>query len=171
MSNRLNSEPGDSPSSSLLCLPPGHLSSPHNVWFPVSLEVPAFLCLPMDPAVYKMCGFLPLGPTLHFPAQSQLSACCNTFSCIIFKCSSNPCTRAVDLKKKKIKHHLFSQSVIHDIIIDLLFCSFWKYSSFPKFPRGVVVGNSTSKSHTIKLVYNIKFCCFKFVQLFLSLIS
>ena len=33
---------------------PGHLSS-QNVWFPVSLEVLAFFCLPVDSAVCMMC--------------------------------------------------------------------------------------------------------------------
>lgn len=30
--------------------------------FPITLEVPAFLYLSVDPAVYMLCGFLPLGP-------------------------------------------------------------------------------------------------------------
>ena len=42
MSNRLRSN-----ILTFLCVPLGHLSPP-NMWFPVSLEVSAFLCLFMD---------------------------------------------------------------------------------------------------------------------------
>ena len=44
------------------------------VWFPVSLEVPAFLC-PWTPTVYKMHGFLPPGWCPPFSAHTQVSSC------------------------------------------------------------------------------------------------
>ena len=40
-----------------------------NVWFPVSLEAPAFFCLPVDPTVSKTWDFLPPGPYRHFSAH------------------------------------------------------------------------------------------------------
>ena len=36
----------------------------------VSLEVLAFLCMPMDPAVYMMLDFLPPGPAPPFSAHT-----------------------------------------------------------------------------------------------------
>ena len=67
MSNRLHWDAQRfTPFSTLLCLPPGCLS-PQNLWFPVSLEAPAFLCVPMDPSIYRIPGFLAPGPP--FSAQ------------------------------------------------------------------------------------------------------
>lgn len=59
-----------------LPLPPVHLS-PQKVLFPVSPEIPAFLCLSMDPAVCMIHGFLPPGPRTPFSTHTQLSTYCN----------------------------------------------------------------------------------------------
>ena len=40
-----------------------------NVWLPVSLEVPAFLCL-QTPTVNKIHGFLPPGPAPRFSGHT-----------------------------------------------------------------------------------------------------
>ena len=48
-----------------------------NVWFPVSLEVPDFLCLPKDAHCLqdgKMCGFLPFDPWPPLSVHIYLSA-------------------------------------------------------------------------------------------------
>ncbi|KAB0389336.1 hypothetical protein E2I00_001493, partial [Balaenoptera physalus] len=51
------------------CIPTRPLSPP-NMWFPVSLEVPAFLCLPKDPIVYKI--MVPAFSTMPLPNPWQL---------------------------------------------------------------------------------------------------
>lgn len=64
--------------------------------------------------------------------------------------------------------HLFSHFVIEDIIIDLLIFVICGYRIH--LWEGGEMGNSTNKSDLIKAVYNIKFHCFKLVQIFLFLI-
>ena len=61
-----------------------------KVWFPVSLEVPVFLCLPMDPRYLQaLQDFLPPGPCPHsllipsyLPAVTTGSHCCVILSIV-----------------------------------------------------------------------------------------
>ena len=67
MSKRLRLDTGDSCLSSpfFVCY-----SVIQNAWSPVNVKVPAFLCLPMGPAVYNMYDFRPPGPCPHISAHT-----------------------------------------------------------------------------------------------------
>lgn len=80
----------------------------------------------------------------------------NSFFVLLVVYSSNPALTPTleQWIKKTIKCRLCSHFVIHGIIIDLLFCDFWKEFIYQEEEE---VGSSTNKLYSIRAVYNIKF--------------
>ena len=72
MSKRLHLDAKESHLFPLLCLPPVHLS-PQNVWFPVSLEVSAFLFLPKSHCCFQDAWFPATWPMA--PLSLLISSC------------------------------------------------------------------------------------------------